>query len=74
MAGCVLAVARMPSNRSQRRQWIAAVRKSDLPPEVKAVAHTLADYANEDGQIADPGIAALLDWCHAPCAYQKGEQ
>lgn len=55
------------TNRRERRElsrrnqkWLAAVRKSDLPPEAIRVAEALAQHARDDGVIVDSEIAIVL--------------
>lgn len=47
-------------NRSQRRQWLRAVRKSALPPETKQVAEWVATGADRSGLITDPVLTHTL--------------
>lgn len=48
------------TNRSQRRQWLRAVRKSALPPEAKQVAEWVATGADRSGRITDPVLTSTL--------------
>lgn len=47
-------------NRRDRRTWLRAVMKSDLPPETKRFAKFIAAGADENGIIRDPDILAAL--------------
>lgn len=48
-------------NRSQRRRWLRAVRKSTLQPEAKQVAGWVAASTDAQGVITDPLLVQMLE-------------